>query len=186
MKLKNKRLFWVCLFIIFLITLLFPRGNYDISNAIVNEENGDIAFSCFYESEDSYKIKIFQFSKDGELLFTEELSSPGSNPSLLFRENQLYVMPARTQTIYSFDRNGNPAGNAVSVKELQETYSFDGWKQSLINKKYTWGEYVYCYEGPTLFRYKASLTITYGDSEKIQLYKASQKWSDIIPFGWNN
>ena len=174
MKVKNKKRFLVCVLIILLITLLFPRGNYNICNAIVNAKNGDIAYACFDDSADFPKIKIFQFNKEGELLFSTYVPSPegGSNAFLLFHEYQLCVIPGRTNIIYSFDREGNPTTNDIAEEEIKEKSSFDGWEKSLVNRKYTLGEYVYCYEGPTLFRYRARLTIIH-EGRKIVIYEDS-------------
>ena len=68
-----------------LLKLLLPDEVVDITDAVVNEENGDIAFSI-YEDE---ILTVKLFDKDGKLIFSKEFKTWRGKPGYAFSQKQL-------------------------------------------------------------------------------------------------
>ena len=171
---KKKIIFVLSIFILaVVVSNLIPREVTGINNAVVNKENGDIAF-CYFINKPGYDYpftKVCLYSKSGEELFAKEFDKPYP-AKMIFDGTDIFIAIGDPSKEYSFDRQGNPINKTSKLEEIKETNAFDGWKQSLKNRKYTLGEYVYCYEGPTPFRRKARLTIRNGENI-IEIYKDS-------------
>ena len=175
MKINKKQILFICVCCFgLLLYVLVPKNVQKIENAVVNDENGDIAFARFVKEEGHYVTKIYQYDKEGVLPFSKDIQSDGAGamPKLLFYENELYVVLSRTKEKYSFDRNGNQGSDLLSADFLSNLSSFEGWVVTSKSKSYTNGDCVYVYEAPRIFRYKSRLTITNGERE-IEIFKSS-------------
>ena len=166
---KKKTLFLLCVCIIgIVIVTLLPRNVDVITNAVVNSENGDIAFCYLDYSQRIAMLNIAVFNRDGEELFTKSIfSNGGAYASLRFYEDNLCVYDGRMQETYFFNRDGDSINLDVTVEEIRETGAFDGWKSSFGKKSYSLDEYVYCYETPNIFKHQARLTISYGENVNV-------------------
>ena len=164
----------ICLCVVSLIIIaLIPKNVDEISNAVVNDNNGDIAFSYLDFSGRISMLRICLFSKDGEELFSKGIfSDGGSHARMLFYENNLCIYEGRTGKTYSFDRNGNVCDVNVSVEAIKSTGTFRGWKTSFGRKTYSLNGYLYCYESPHIFKHRAYITIK-NDEQVKTVYSSS-------------
>ena len=160
----------ICLSIIIVATFLIfttVNSNVDIIyNAIVNPENGDVAY-CYqpYNSNGVYDMIVVMFSKNGEKLFSKSIyTQTGTHVYLSFYKGILCVRPTRTDTLYCYDRSGLIAGVDIKVKDIDWNDSFAGWESSFGKYSYSLGEYKYQYYAPTIFRHHAELTILNGEN----------------------
>ncbi|MBR2342745.1 MAG: hypothetical protein IKA64_00655 [Clostridia bacterium] len=158
-----------CAIVIGLIIIaLIPKNADRISNAVVNVENGDIAFCYTDYSGRASALRIVLFDKNGEKLFSKSTYAAEGYASLGFRDNILFVCCGKSQDItYSFDRAGAEVTPNMTIEEVKKITAFQGWKSSFGKKTYELNGYIYCYEAPTIFKDKSKFTITYGDKVKI-------------------
>ena len=149
---------------------LIPKGVDEITNAVINTENGDIAF-CYYDFDDASRydaLRIEVFDKNGEKLFSKSfLRYESSYADMLYYEGNLYIYLGRTEEFFALDRNGNKISELNLLRsEVQNSDSFDGWQLSFGKTSYTLGDIEYCYEEATIFKHQARLIIKTGSEEK--------------------
>ena len=169
MKRKNK-LILICVVIGLFVIMIMPTEVTDINCAVVNSENGDIAFSYFYDTNGIDSVVIEAYTKDGEMLFSKSyLSAP---VHMVYDGEDLCIVVGKGDyKKYCFDRNGNEVNNDITMTKIQERYSFDGWEFSFLAWTFecVFDDYTYRYEQPTAFKHRATLTITKGE-EVITIY----------------
>ena len=158
----------VCTSIIcILIVSLIPKEGI-IENAVVNSENGDIAISYVDYSYRTPLQVIDVFDKNGEKLFSESFFHSDGAVSMLFYEGALCICFGKsTKEKHIFDRNGNPVERIITIKQIEERTAFQDWKFSFGKRMYTYGEYTYRYDAPTIFKHKSKVSIINGENEKI-------------------
>jgi hypothetical protein len=164
---KNKAVIILCVCAIgILIIALIPKNVDKITNAVVNTENGDVAFCYLDFSQNIAMIRVVSFDKDGKELFSKNFfSDGGSYCSMIFYENVLCLYISRTEKAYFLDRNGDSAKCNAEILDIKNSYAFEGWEKSFGKWSFPNGEYTYIYESPTLFKHSAKLTITKGEDE---------------------
>ena len=149
-----------------IILALFPKGVSHISNAVVNENNGDVAI-C-YDISDSNSAQVVElFDKDGKKLFSKALIT-SKMCDLVFDGDILCIATNDLNSIvYAFERNGNKASTELTAEQICSMYSFDNWKYGLFKATYYWDEYQYCYKKPHFFRHKSTFLIIKGDNSTV-------------------
>ena len=157
----------ICIVGILLVCAL-PKNADRITNAIVNETNGDVAF-CYYDSSGKIDVlRVDWYSKDGEEILSETFfSDGGSHAYLFFYEDNLCINIGRTNKTHFFDREGKELSINVMPEEIRSRDSFEEWEHSIGKISYTLGQYEYVYENPRLLKDKAKLTITNNNSSVI-------------------
>ena len=90
---KNKAVIILCVCAIgILIIALIPKNVDKITNAVVNTENGDVAFCYLDFSQNIAIIRVVSFDKDGKELFSKNFfSDGGSYCSMLTVEEELIL-----------------------------------------------------------------------------------------------
>lgn len=149
--------------------MVAPKEANKITNATVNEGNGDIAF-CFLDNTSVISmLQINAFDKNGELLFKKNIFTGGvAYADLVFDGDLLVVYAGSTQkTLYCFDRTGAEASAKITSEEMEAmTGSFIGWKISIFERSYFLDETLYLYEPPAIFKDRARLSIKSETCEK--------------------
>ena len=79
-----------CLIGLFIIAII-PKDIVDLSCAVVNPNNGDIAISYLDTSGGVSAIRVIAFNKRGRELFTEAYYKTGGHAALAFKEDILGV-----------------------------------------------------------------------------------------------
>ena len=142
----------VCCIIGLLVIFLVPDGSNNLTDAIVNESNGDIAIT--YYDYDSHRLNIRLYDREGNLLFHHNYYTEGGTASyMLFLGDDVALYLCRIRVVYLFDRNGvekQLTEEALTVKERD--VHWEGWTSSIGNKTYSCGDYVYLYETAPYFK----------------------------------
>lgn len=149
-----------------LLKLLLPDEVVDITDAVVNEENGDIAFSI-YEDE---ILTVKLFDKDGKLIFSKELETWRGSPDMLFHKNNLYIDIGKSQSeLVAFDKQGNSIKPEIPASHVRNIDQFNGWKHSGFRGVYEYelNGYTYKYEGTTIYRHKSKLSIIHNETQAV-------------------
>ena len=170
MKRKNK-LILICVVIGLFVIMIMPTEVSDINCAVVNSENGDIAFSYFYDTNGIDSVVIDVYTRDGKQLFSKSyLHAPVQ--MIYVGEDLCIVVGKGDYKKYCFDREGNEINNTVTMSEIQKRSSFDEWSFSFWSwsSEYSYDNYVYRYERPTVFKHRAVLTVRKGE-ETVILYQ---------------
>lgn len=171
---SKKILAILCICIVgILIIALIPKEVDEITNAVVNPNNGDIAF-CYYDYSGTVdRIRILVFNRYGEELYSKTYLE-AYTPSMVFDGNELCITLGRTYEKYSFDREGNETSNSISADDIKKNDFFGEWAYSFASGKmiYSLDNYKYCYEEPTIFRRRAKLTISNGETVVV-IYQSS-------------
>ena len=170
-SIKGRAKLLICTTIVlFIVLAIIPEDADGITNAAINPNNGDIAFSYYDSSSKVRATKVDVYNKHGELLFSKVTSNDGgSYASLKFIDNKLYVSSGRKQLKYCFDMDGSDLDYTSYSFEERET--FDDWKWGLRKRTFQYEDYLYVYKPPVIFRDKALLTVTNGDGEVAVIYK---------------
>jgi len=165
---KNKKVFVILIIItVVAIFILIPIGVEEVTNAVVNQQNGDIAF-CYSETSGTVDYLIVTcVSKEGNVLYSKRLfSEGGSYAELMFFDETLSVFVHKTNSIFSYNRDGTKCEIEKDEKELLKNASrFDNWKNGLFERSFEYGEYKYIYKEPSTFYRKAKLIISTGQKE---------------------
>lgn len=157
----------VCILGICLLYML-PTEVEDITNAAINEETGDIAFSYTDSSGRIEVIRLVVFNKEGEKLFSKSFLLDGSYTYLSFHENKLYVSVGRTDELHCFEMDGSDSAEPVlTLDDVKAVCKFSRWDHSFGKYTYSYGDYLYCYNEPSVFNHYSSVTITRGEETKI-------------------
>lgn len=147
------------------IIALIPKGVDEITHAVVNPNNGDIAFCYHDHSHAAHPLRIVAYDKFGEELFSKSFyTSRGA--SMTYSGDELCVSIWADNEKHSYDRQGNGTESDISIAEIEKNSGFSEWKISFGKKRYTLGEYVYYYDAPTVFKHRARLTISNGENTK--------------------
>ena len=165
---KKIKFIFVCVILVSFIIVIIPKGT-KLSNAVININNGDIAY-CYLDSESSIAtLNICVFDKYGTKKFTKRIySNGGSYADMLFKNNDLYICVGRTNVIYAYDENGNSIKEIdISNDEMKNINPFDGWESSFGKKVFVLDNHLYEYKEPTIFSRYSKLTISYDDKNII-------------------
>ena len=172
---KKKTFVILCAVCLFISIILLPRNAGEIRTAVVNKENGDIAF-CYYEyTSGPSVIQITVCDKDGKSLYSKSFAT-GKSPDMIFvGENLCMVVHYGTkETKYFYDREGNETYVNISSEEIKAPASFEEWDYCLSNFTLRNGDCEYRYEQPGFFRHRAKLTINNGDNVMV-IYESPEK-----------
>ena len=151
--------------VMLVIIALIPKGVDEITHAVVNPNNGDIAFCYHDHSHAAHPLRIVAYDKFGEELFSKSFyTSRGA--SMTYSGDELCVSIWADNEKYSYDRQGNGTESDISIAEIEKNSGFSEWEISFGKKRYTLGEYIYCYDAPTVFKHRARLTISDGENTK--------------------
>ena len=175
-KSTNKiKLLIICVVCILVFFILFPTNANGIRTAVVNDQNGDIAF-CYYDSKGVQDvIKVCLFTKDGEELYSKVFVT-GMSPDMIFVDETLCMVVhyGTRETKYFYDREGNETYLNISSEEINNPTGFEGWDYCFGNFTLYKEDYEYRYEQPFFFRKRARLTITKGDTMLV-IYESPEK-----------
>ena len=163
---------------VFLVINIFSsaRVNY-VTNAVVNENNGDVAF-CYYDSSGRVGvIKVELFNRSGERLFSKSLFTEGSYAALMFYNDSLCVNCGRLTTkFYAYNRDGEDSKAEIpgDIIEAVEKYSSteEQWKGFLGKYTYAKNGVEYVWEDYMFFIHRARIIIRDGDKE-IVIYEST-------------
>lgn len=171
---KKKAIFILVVCIIgLLIIALIPKEADEITNAVVNSNNGDVAFSYMEYSGKTNILVVALFNKDGEKLYSKTFFSGTSYASLNFHEDKLHVYIGRTKETHCYDRTGASAEVALTTEEIKSSGTFGGWKHSFGKRTYELNGYTYNYYSPTIFRDKAEVVIS--NETDVVIYKSPKE-----------
>ena len=166
---KKKAVVLICAFAIMIpLFILLPKEANEVTNAIVNTENGDIAF-CYYDSSGiTSHIRVDAYNAKGELLFSKPLvGSDGSYASLMFSDGMLYASD-RSDKKYCFDMTGKKCdASDVSSVQIDKAGAFSGWKSSFGKRTFEYGDIRYVYELPMIFKDRCTLTLERQDGRTV-------------------
>ena len=167
---KSKRMIAmvvVCILGVLLIYML-PTDVVHITNATVNDETGDIAF-CYTDSSGGIEmLRIVVFNKAGEKLFSRSFVANGAHADMLFYEGKLSAIVGRDNDYYCIEMDGSDSVDfTLPAEDVMNSGSFSGWHYCLGKHTYLCGDYLYCYNEPSVFSHYSSITITYGNETKI-------------------
>ena len=160
--------------IMFILLIILPLDVREISNAVVNSENGDIAI-CYDDTFHSlFVVVVDVFNEKGERLFKKtyytwrycDMVYVGDALCITFNE-------AGGKKIYCFDRDGKDISDEIKVGEIPDRMHFEDWKRSIGKATYVAGECEYRYESPNIFRRSARMYIKRGDNE-ILIYESME------------
>ncbi len=171
-KKKKLKFLAICFLIVFPIYLLLPKTTVEIENAVVNEENGDIAMT--YYDDKSHGIVLILFDKEGSMLWEKYFNSAGgSHSSMLFSEDSLHIYIGRTNEQYAYTRDGEEITSTVDSKELKARQAWDNWDSSYGKKEFVFDQYRYTYTWiawpKSLFDEKCTLTVQKEGEQSIVL-----------------
>ena len=179
---KHKKVFTLALIGVFAFILASICSAFNshirIEDAIVNCENGDIAF--VYYNEGGMRINVYDY--EGNQLWGRHLPSNGGNSAYLaYNNGNLVVYVSRTNKLYTFDRNGTIVEEADNVSHGSEQVAYitsstwKNWKQDANVFEYYLEQYNtnYVYYASSSLRKsdKNCLFIESSNGEKIMLYE---------------
>lgn len=147
--------------LLLLFIVLVPNEVAELKNAVVNSENGDIAFAYADYTGRTAMLRVTLCSKDGTVLFSKKISTDLNNVGIAFVKSNVYVCVGRIEhKTYCFNRSGNAMDFEFLSKEfIHECDAFDGWDFSFGKRTCAFGEYKYQYNTPTFFKHSAKLTV---------------------------
>jgi hypothetical protein len=171
---KKTVIILVCVGIIGLLAIVLVPKCVEVENAVVNPNNGDIAFLyvCFSDKIDFIKLDLY--NKEGEKQFSKTFSLYEiSYGGISFYNDVLCVKTV--STVYFFDRSGESVNEKIDLAEIKNKTTFEKWSYSFLKSKYTieFGDYKYSYQRPTIFKRQAVLKIT-KDTESVVIYKSTE------------
>ena len=155
-----------CCVIVIIIIALIPHNVNTVQNAVVNPDNGDIAFSYFDKFRGVDVIRITVFNKHGEELYSKSYLSTYT-VGMIFDGDELCITVGRYDEKHSFDREGNETNNSIPAKEITKHNTFEGWKTSFKKETYSFEEYRYVYKKPSIISRNAKLIIENQEGEKV-------------------
>ena len=160
MNLNAKQKKFLILFVLSVIItfrLVAPTKAWGVTNSVINEKNGDIAYS-YYSPHDTVVVLC---DKEGNELFSKSIPTDGGASTYIafFGEN-LGVYVSKAFKKYCFNRNGEELDHTeIPYTAIKDQGFFKGWEESFGKKEYSWNGYRYTYQAPIIFRDKAKLTI---------------------------
>lgn len=181
---KRKKLFALAVvaIFVFLISSFLSIFNEqtEIEDAIVNPDNGDVAFA-YYEDGG---LRICAYDHGGKQLWNNFLPSDGGTTVYLAYDSEnLTAYVSRTNTLYTFNRNGtvieetnNVPHNSEQISHIisgtwkeweRDAYVYEYYHESLDTK------YVY-YASSSLWEHKKyCLYIITSNGDEIVLYEGN-------------
>jgi len=157
---KNVKVLIASAIVLIVFLTLIPKNATKINNAVVNEKNGDIAFSYMSSWRGESYVTVALYNREGEELFFRKFWSDGSAVHMAFEMNILYVYLDRNNAKYCFDRTGETVeGTEITIAELKKRHDFYEWERSFGEKTYVLDDCRYCYRAPIFFRDRAELVI---------------------------
>ena len=167
-KMEHKGILLFCISVIgLLIIAIIPKNVVTISNAVVNENNGDIAFCYLYPTKNPI-LNVDLYNKDGEKIFSKTFKTSGSYAYLRFNNNnELIVCYGKSdKKTCIIDRSGIVSDTDIPSEIISSGDSFKGWNSVRGKKSYSWDTYTYLYESPTVFHRKAKMVIINNGASK--------------------
>ena len=137
----------VCVIVGLILIVLVPGKNVaKIENAIVNPENGDIAFTYFYSERSTIVLTLYNTS--GEALFSTGIDSGGGSYStMMFAGENLCIYISRTNTLYEFSRDGERIKKSeIPREQIDMPELWHGWDTMRGKKQFEQNGYLYVYE----------------------------------------
>ena len=164
------------------MSLVLARLNsYEqIEDAIVNPDNGDIAYA-YYVSEES-RLQVCVYDYEGNLLWKKRISSAGGT-SMYFAyiDGNLNMYVSRTNKLYVFGRDGTIISQSETNDYVSEPLSYirsenwKGWEHRINEYEYLHESlgvrYVYSNSPSLLTGGGCRLYIESSDGEEIIIYK---------------
>lgn len=161
----------LCIVLTVLILFIIPGESNGLTNAAVNEENGDIVFCYSDYSGKADVIRVELYDKDGERLFEKTIyPGAGAHVGLFFCEGNVFAYVGRYEAFYAWTREGVDCKALVSVEQIESAKSpssFVGWENSLGSSTYHCDDNEYVYRKASLFRNTTRMSIINGYGEKI-------------------
>ena len=144
----NKK--YIILSVITVLSFLFliPKNTVRIENAVVNTSNGDIAFS-YVDKQYDWITSIFLYSKDGSLLFKDDITTHGRHLFIEFVNDSLMVyVGGHSDEIecYLYSRTGDVNKSLVLAESMNKPNDWKNWNSKYGEKSYAFSEYKYVYE----------------------------------------
>ena len=162
----------ICCICGLILLSVMPYNVQTVSNALVNSENGDIAF-VYDMQKMSFTLGVLVLcDKDGNVLFQESFQDSGKvSIRLAFCGENIYAYTGIGERLYGFDRNGKPLSQyEISASDIKNKMHFYGWSSGFIDATYVLGEYVYRYERPLFFKKTSRLVIEH-NGETVVLFE---------------
>ena len=164
---KTYILTFICIgILVFILILLLPKDYDDIGGAVVNPENGDVAF-CFIDRTGRVPmLTVSLYTKDGEERFTKRVvDSVKPATSLAFQEDKLFV--THFDKSYCLDMDGNLVDGVDCTGKDGEQLLLSEFSLFDWSRYCTLGEYRYCHEFASIFRRGTRLIIEYGEKTTV-------------------
>ncbi|MBR7167821.1 MAG: hypothetical protein IKD33_03320, partial [Bacteroidales bacterium] len=119
-----------------LLIFLTPKGTDPIKDAIINPENGDIAYA-YYNSQYSV-VYLVVYDVEGNRLFSKTLKTDrgGGNVALLYNGDVINARAGIGGNYFAYNRDGSVNYEKRLGDDAYEGHTeFSGWKHSY--RKYT-------------------------------------------------
>ena len=168
MKMKYKILaIGLAIGILFLIIL--PKNPSEITNAVVDDYTGNIAFSYRDYSGSVDVLRVDVYTPAGDELFSTSFQTSAAYASLAFSDGVLYIFVGKsTNKTYVYDMDGNGLGEYdFKTDSVADAEEFDGWQASYGKRTYHLGDYSYRCDVPVVFKSTSRRVIVNGDQEVI-------------------
>lgn len=150
-----------------------------IEDAVVNNENGDIAFAYYDNYKEGLQLVVYDY--EGRKLWTKNLYSAGGTSIYLGYLNQnLVAYVSRTNTFYTFDRNGAILSKKNNVDRSSKPLSYivsddwKGWKRLSDGYQYDCENLAIKYVYSRSFIGKCCLYIESSSGSKMNLYESNE------------
>ena len=155
MKSENKYIFLcICVIIGLILIAIIPGKNVArIENAVINPENGDIAFTYFYGERSAIVLALY--NANGEALFSTGIDSDGGSYSTMtFVGENLCIYISRTNMLYEFSRDGTRVRKTeMSREQIDMPELWNDWDTTRGKKQFERDGYLYVYEYSTFPQY---------------------------------
>ncbi len=177
MKIKQVVILVILVIIVF---LLVPMNTVRIEDALVNENNGDIAFTYIYDGYE-YVTWLYLYNSDGELLFKQNILTHGDVLFLEFVDDKLcaYFGSGDIVEYHRFERNGKSEVESLSVSLLKREIAWHKWDYSYGKRSFVSNGKTYVYEcvpyPKNLFKSSFELRIEENDGNTITIFEKSTK-----------
>ena len=135
----------ILIILVIIAFLLVPMNTVRIEDALVNENNGDIAFTYVYDDYD-YVTWLYLYNSDGELLFKQNIRAGGL--FLEFVDDKICAYFGRGDIVeyHSFERNGKSEVKSVSASLLKREIAWHKWDYSYGKRTFVSNGKTYVYE----------------------------------------
>ena len=163
-----------CIALGLLLTMLIPKDEKKLENAIVNSSNGDIAVTFFSHNPVS-ALSFYLYDNNGNLLFKKVFGGAAKSPKMAF-DGEILNISFNTPSggkQYAYNRNGDLVNNTVSRDKLRDEKEWISWESKRGGKFYNFNGEQYCYEQTpypqSLFSQECKLYIKKANGDVIKL-----------------